>query len=35
MAFLRFILVSLTRVFGIRRRRPPAQMIRFGPYALR
>jgi hypothetical protein len=35
MAILRLILVSLTRAFGIRRRTPPAKMIRFGPYALR
>jgi hypothetical protein len=35
MAFPRSILVFLSRTFGLRRRTPPAEMIRFGPYALR
>jgi hypothetical protein len=35
MAYIRMILVSLSRVFGIRRRTPPAEIIRFRPYALR
>jgi len=35
MAYLRIILVTLSRVFGLRRRTPPAEIIRFRPYALR